>query len=179
MTPSTGIRALDEQSMVAAFDPGAATGFAVAGSDGIVFSDQGTPECVLQEWLPWVKATQKSRNLAGVVVESTFVGAGAHASLHVTEAAGFVCGALWAAGIRVPIWRWNAGSWRSRCGMKVTTRNPKTNKSRRLKGNELIDHEVEFIREVTGRTYARSDQHRVEAMMMALAGWAEYIRAAA
>lgn len=104
-----------------------------------------------------------------VVVEKTFVGKGARASLDVTESAGEVVGFLKAHGCLQgrQVWRPMASSWRKYLGLnrKVVSADgarcaPTTE---RLEGRAL-----ELFSKMTGRT--AHSVHEAEAFLMAMAG---------
>lgn len=158
-------------AVVAGFDPGATTGFAVWGDDGLLFSGQGEPGFALVEAVPFLR----SSSVGLVAVEGAFVGKGAHASLASADAGGFVKGVLWASGVRPPeVWEPKAATWRKELGWSIWTEIGEGHR-RRKKREDYEEDARAFAAGVVGRRFSKDRTHEAEAICIASAGWERWL----
>lgn len=156
---------------VFAFDPGVMTGFSAWNGHELCFTAQGSVEDVLSAWLPTIKTVSSSARDSLVVIEDAFVGKGAHASLSVAKAGGFIDGALWCAGVRSPRWQPIAGQWRK--PFKWPGTRPDLSKPKGKRRSARADYEEDardLALKLTGRKFDKSQTHVAEAIVMGLSG---------
>jgi hypothetical protein len=156
--------------IVIAYDPGKVTGFAAWGPEGLVVSGQGDAETVLLETLPLLRVSP----VVYAVIEKAFLGKGTAASLATADAGGFLAGALWASGVRCPVWRPIASQWRAELGFEPWMDLPKEGR-RRKKRDDFEEDARAFAAGHTDRGFTKSRTHEAEAICMASAGWEKWI----
>jgi hypothetical protein len=152
--------------VVAAYDPGVVTGWAIWGEEGLLCSGQGSAEEAMLRSLPFLRQCR----VALVAIEAPFLGRGAKASLSVASSSGWVKGALWAAGIDPPEW-WMplATAWRRELGWDVMLEG---------KRKQRKDWEAEarsFAAPHVGQKLLVKQTHQAEAVCIASAAWERWI----
>jgi hypothetical protein len=152
--------------LAVAYDPGAITGWATWGSDGLVASGQGTAEEAMLRSLPLLRGAR----VVCACIEAPFLGRGAGSSLSVAAAGGWIKGALWAAGITpADTWAPLASAWRKELGWTGSV------DGRRKKRADWEEEARSFAAPHLGGALLVKQTHQAEAVCMAAATWERWI----